>query len=394
MNAIEQGKASEEKLGAAQAAKLARAAKLDRAREEVKSKGLFSNITRVSKFPRKELIKLCRGMASMLRAQINTSDALKYYGHGHPSAEIRKTLGEIKQMIDSGAPTYIAFEKTGKFDDKFISLVRAGADSGQIHKAFESISHRLEKEAEFRAKMKKATILPGLVICALIGLFIGAQLKVVPEVEGLLEDVNQEPDAFSGFLFKVSHVVQKIWPLIVGGMIGTGCLFAFVEKARSFTLNLVMSRWRLLRRLILGMRQMLFLGTLNMLHANGINLAKSIEIAAQSLKGTQMCQELLEAGIRYKNSGLPFSEAIRKFTSCDAQVAHMVSIGERSSSLEMQLELLTNMYEEDVNQTIADFTAAINFLSLVMACILISVVFIGAFLPIFLMGPKMMNSGM
>lgn len=381
-------------MGAAQAAKMARAAKLDRAREEKKSKGLLSSVKKKSKFPRKELIKLCRGIASMLRAQINTSDALKYYTHGHPSAEVRATLAQVKQMIDAGAPTYVAFEKTGKFDDKFISLVRAGADSGQIHKAFDSISQRLTKEAEFRAKMKKATILPGIIIVSLVGLFVVAQLKVVPQVEGLLNDVKQTPDAFSAFMFKISHITQKVWPLIFGAMAGIGALFAFVEKARSITLNLAMSKWRLLRRLVMGMRQMLFLGTLNMLHSNGINLSKSIEIASQSLKGTQMCKELIEAGLRYKNSGLPFSEAIRKFTSCDAQVAHMIGIGERSSSLEMQLDLLTAMYEEDVNQMIAEFTAAINLISLVLACLLISFVFIGAFLPIFLMGPKMMNSAM
>lgn len=394
MNAIEQGQAGQAKMGAAQAAKLARAAKLDRAREEKRQAGLFSSIKSKSRFPRKELIKLCRGMSSMLRAQINTSDALKYYAHGHPNAEVRKTLNEIKAQIDAGAPTYVAFEKTNKFDDKFISLVRAGTDSGQIHKAFESISHRLTKENEFRSKMRKATILPGIIISALVGLFIVAQLKIVPQVEGLLNDVKQEPDPFSKQLFKISHVVKKIWPIIIFGMLGTGALFMFVEKARSFVLNMAMAKWRLLRKLVMGMRQMMFLGTLNMLHSNGITLARSIEIAAQSLKGTQLCQELIEAGLRYKNSGLPFSEALKKFTSCDAQVCHMVSIGERSSSLEMQLDLLTNMYEEEVNQLIAEFTAAINFLSLALASVLISIVFIGAFLPIFLMGPKMMNSGM
>jgi type II secretory pathway component PulF len=394
MNAIESSQATEEKMGAAQAARLARAAKLDRVREEKKNSGLFSGVAKRSKFPRKELIKLCRGMASMLKAQINTSDALKYYAHGHPSPDIRKTLTDVKAMVDAGAPTYIAFEKTNKFDDKFISLVRAGTDSGNIHKAFESISHRLARESEFRSKMKKATILPGIIICALIGLFIIAQLKIVPQVEGLLNDVKQEPDPFSAKLFVISHIVKKIWPLVIGGMVGIGLTLTFVEKVRTFVVNLGMSKWRLLRKMIMGMRQMMFLGTLNMLHSNGITLAKSVEIAAQSLKGTQMCQELMEAGIRYKNSGLPFSEAIRKFTSCDAQVAHMVSIGERSSSLDMQLELLTNMYEEEVNQLINEFTAAVNIITLAMAAVLISVVFIGAFLPIFLMGPKMMNSGM
>lgn len=383
---------SSQPMSAAQAALQARASKMGP--QAAKADGLMAQRKRSSKFSQKELIKFCRGMASMLKAQINTSDALKYYAQGHPNAEVRRTLNEVKMEVDAGAPTYVAFAKTKKFDDKFISLVRAGTDSGQIHKAFDSISHRLKKEAEFRAKMRKATILPGIIIFALIGLFIVAQLKIVPEVEGLLMDVKQEPDPFSKQLFKISHVVKKIWPVVVFGMLGTLGTFLFVEKVRNFVVTLAMSKWRLLRQLIMGMRQMLFLGTLNMLHANGITLAKSIAIAATSLKGTPMYQELIDAGHRYQSSGLPFSEAVRKFTSCDAQVAHMISIGERSSSLDAQLELLVNMYEEDVNQLVNEFTAAVNFISLVFASILISIVFIGAFLPIFLMGPKMMNSAM
>lgn len=378
-------------LSPAQAALKARTAKMG---AQAEKQDPLMNRKRKSKFPKKELIKFCRGMASMLKAQINTSDALKYYAQGHPNAEVRRTLNDVKTQIDAGAPTYVAFAKTNKFDDKFISLVRAGTDSGQIHKAFDSISHRLQKEAEFRAKMRKATILPSIIIFALIGLFIIAQLKIVPEVEGLLMDVKQEPDPFSKQLFKISHVVKKVWPVVIFGMLGTLSVFLFVEKVRNFIVNMAMSKWRLLRQLIMGMRQMLFLGTLNMLHANGITLGKSVAIAAASLKGTPMYQELIDAGIRYQTSGLPFSEAVRKFTSCDGQVAHMISIGERSSSLDTQLQLLVNMYEEDVNQLVQEFTAAINFIALVFASVLISVVFIGAFLPIFLMGPKMMNSAM
>lgn len=378
-------------LSPAQAALKARTARMG---AQAEKQDPLMNRKRKSKFPKKELIKFCRGMASMLKAQINTSDALKYYAQGHPNAEVRRTLTDVKTQIDAGAPTYVAFAKTNKFDDKFISLVRAGTDSGQIHKAFDSISQRLQKEAEFRAKMRKATILPSIIIFALIGLFIVAQLKIVPEVEGLLMDVKQEPDPFSKQLFKISHVVKKVWPVVVFGMLGTLSVFLFVEKVRNFIVNMAMSKWRLLRQLIMGMRQMLFLGTLNMLHANGITLGKSVAIAAASLKGTPMYQELIDAGVRYQTSGLPFSEAVRKFTSCDGQVAHMISIGERSSSLDTQLQLLVNMYEEDVNQLVQEFTAAINFIALVFASILISVVFIGAFLPIFLMGPKMMNSAM
>jgi UDP-N-acetylmuramyl tripeptide synthase len=41
----------------------------------------------------------------------------------------------------------------------------------------------------------------------------------------------------------------------------------------------------------------------------------------------------------------------------------------------------------------ADFTGVINFITLAMAVALIGVVFTGSMLPIFLMGPRMMQSG-
>ncbi|MCG8602680.1 MAG: type II secretion system F family protein [Verrucomicrobiales bacterium] len=358
-------------------------------------RALFSSGERTKRFPLKELIKLCRGMASMLKANINTADALKYYGSGHPSVTVRAALKEAREHIENGMPAYAAFEKTKRFDDKFVSLVRAGTDSGQLWQAFDSIAHRLKKESEFKSKMRKATMMPAIIIFALIMLFIGAQLKIIPEIEKILSDIGQEPDPLSGILFKLSHFTKKVWVLVVGGLLGSVFSFLFVEKVRSAVTFFMMARWRLLRKLIMGMRQLLFLGSLEMLHSNGINLSKAVEISAKSLKGTPMHEELLTAGRRYLETGLPFSDAIRKFTSCDAQVAHLISIGERSSSLHTQLKLLSNMYEEEVEQVVNEFAAVVNIIVLMAAAGLITMVFIGAFLPIFLMGPKMMNgSGM
>ena len=377
-------------LEARKAAKNTKAAPAKKADKE--KKPLFSSGGK--KFPVKELVKFCRGMGSMLKANINTADALGYYANGHPNAGIKKILLSARKDIENGVPVYTAFQNTGKFDDKFISLIRAGTDSGQLNGAFESIGKRLKKETEFKAKMRKATMLPCIIIFVLILLFIIAQLKIVPQVEGILNDVNQEPDPLSAVLFKVSHITKKLWVFVVGGMVGTVVTFAVSNKARNAAVAILMSKWRILRQLVMGMRQMLFLGSLNMLHSNGVNLAKSVAIAAETLKTTPMYSELMEAGSKYVKTGLPFSEAIKKYTSCDPQVSHMISIGERSSSLSVQIKLLTEMYEEEVDQIVADFSQIVNLMALIGACILISLVFIGAFLPIFLMGPKMMNSGM
>jgi len=165
-------------------------------------------------------------------------------------------------------------------------------------------------------------------------------------------------------------------------------------QVRNTILGLAMSKWALLRQLIMSLRQMTFLGTIKLLHANGINLAKAIRVSANSVKGTPFYNELREAADKYENSGVPLSTAFSKYTSVDSQVVHMLSIGEKSASLDTQLDMLATMYEEDAENAMGTFTATINFIVLLIAVGLIAAVFIGTFLPIFLMGPKMMQSGM
>jgi|TARA_B110000037_G_scaffold208765_1_gene257223 type II secretory pathway component PulF len=55
--------------------------------------------------------------------------------------------------------------------------------------------------------------------------------------------------------------------------------------------------------------------------------------------------------------------------------------------------MLSEMYEEDAENHMAAFAATISFLVLIIAVSIIGAVFVGTFLPIFLMGPKMMQSG-
>jgi len=345
------------------------------------------------KMPEKELIKFYRGMASMLKSQINTGDALKYYAHGMTNKATQAKVIGIQEAIAAGVPIHEAFRKSELFDDTTIGLVQAGTESGQLDQAFSAVAHRIKTAREFKVKVRKAVAVPLAVISLLMFAFIMSQLKIVPQVEDMLKSVGQAPDAFTRLIFHMSHFTQDWWSVLVTMVLGVVAAIVFSNKLRTLITNIGMAKWRLLRNLIMGLRQMTFLGTMHMLHSNGINLAKSIQTAASSVKGTPMHDELLEAAHKYQETGLPVSEAFKKYTSCDPQVAHMLFIGERSASIDTQLKMLAEMYEEDTRAYMDDFTAALNFVVLIIAVILIATVFIGTFLPVFLMGPKMMQGG-
>ncbi len=359
-------------------------------------KGLFAasgKPKKVREFSKKELVDMFRGLGSMLRAQINTADAMKYYSQGLPNKPMVDALMRIREDINAGINVHEAFRRTGRFSDTIIGLIQAGSDAGQLHHAFKSLAERLKSDLTFTKQLKKATITPGIIICVLSGAFIVSQVKIVPQVEGMLAGVGAKADGMTAISFKVSHFTQAMWPIIVGSIIAIAITIARSAHVRNLILGFVMSKWRLLRLLVMTLRQMTFISTIKLLHSNGINLAKSIRVSANSVRNTPFYNELRTAADKYEHSGVPLSTAFAKYTSVDSQVTHMLAIGEKSASLDAQLDMLSEMYEEDLQNHMAAFAATISFIVLIIAVGLIAAVFVGTFLPIFLMGPKMMQSG-
>ena len=348
---------------------------------------------KIKEFSKKEQVDMFRGLGSMLRAQINTADALKYYSQGLPNKVMVDCMAAIRNDINAGMNVHEAFRRTGRFSDTIVGLIQAGSDAGQLHEAFRALAARITSELKFQKAIKKATLMPGVIIAVLTGAFIISQVKIVPQVEDMLSGVGQAPDGLTAISFKISHFTQSIWHVFILSVIGIGVTIKQSSKVRGVIMGIAMSKWRLFRLLIMSLRQMTFISTIKMLHSNGINLAKSIRVSANSVMGTPFYNELREAADKYENSGVPLSTAFAKYTSVDAQVIHMLSIGEKSASLDSQLEMLTEMYEEDAENHMAAFAATISFVVLLIAVSIIGAVFVGTFLPIFLMGPKMMQSG-
>ena len=161
-------------------------------------KGLLAALNKpkkIKEFSKKEQVDLFRGLGSMLRAQINTADALKYYSHGLPNKAIVDALSRIREDINSGINVHEAFRRTGRFSETIIGLIQAGSDAGQLHHAFQSLAERLKSELHFTKQLKKATITPGIIICVLSGAFIVSQVKIVPQVESMLGGVGAKPAA-------------------------------------------------------------------------------------------------------------------------------------------------------------------------------------------------------
>ncbi|MGB2090866.1 MAG: type II secretion system F family protein [Akkermansiaceae bacterium] len=366
---------------------------IEASKETTKKKvesSLFAKKTKP--FKRKELVQMYRSLASMLRAQISTADAIKYYAHGHPNKELVSSLTDIYTDVNKGVPIHTAFKRSERFDDMTIGLIQAGGDTGQLDTAFAELGKRIKNDMHFRKKIRKLIMMPCIVIPILIGAFIASQVKIVPQVEDMM--AGMEAKGLVKLSFQVSHVVQAIWPLVVLILISAAVVVWKSTAVKNAIINLAMAKFRVVRSMIMSLRQMTLLSTIRLLYSNGINLAKSLRVGANSVKKTPFYAELNKAADAYEKSGVPLSTAFSKYTSVDPQVVHMLAIGERSASLDTQLHMLSDMFEEDADQLMDDFSQFISLVVMIIAVVLIAAVFLGTFMPIFMMGPQMMKEAM
>jgi type IV pilus assembly protein PilC len=344
-------------------------------------------------FPTKPLIVMCNSVAAMLDAQIPLPRALEFYNARLTKADLKQTLKSIAAAVDRGDENHKAFAATGRFDPTFIGLVKAGTMASNLSAALRALARRMKTNIEFRGKLRKALLTPCGVIAFQWCLLIYSMTGLVPNVEKMLKDMRAQPDAFSGAVFAFSHFFQATY---IPATIGILAFLAVCWRCRPFREMLVkaiMSRWKLLRRIIMGFRQLTLIGTFEMLITNNIPIADSLATCARSLKNTPFEKELLEVKSKVA-LGMNLGEAIRKYTGVDPQLSHMVEIGEKASNLPEQLRLLRDLYEEETSQQIEFFTGMVGLLSKIITVALIGGIYLASYLPIISAGVKMMNAGM
>src|SRR5262245_49087922 len=248
----------------------------------------------VEPFPTKPLIVLCNSVAAMLDAQIPLPRALEFYNARLTRADLKQTLKSIAAAVDRGDDNHKAFAATGRFDSTFIGLVKAGTMASNLSAALRALARRMKTNIEFRGKLRKALLTPCGVIAFQWCLLIYSMTGLVPNVEKMLMDMRVQPDAFSGAVFAFSHFFQAIYIPATIGIIAFLVVCWRSRPFRDLMVKAIMSRWRLLRRIIMGFRQLTLIGTFEMLISNNIPIADSHETCARSLKNTPLEKELLE----------------------------------------------------------------------------------------------------
>lgn len=324
-----------------------------------------------------------RQMATMLQAGLPVTTALEVLtqqgrgGGGEAAAAVHRELVRGAQLAEAMEQSGVAFPAV------HISLVRAGELSGRLAEVLDRLAGAEEKDAALRGKVRAALLYPSVVLAVALAVLTFMVLVVVPSFLSIFADLQAELPALTQGLLAFLTVLRRHGHLVVLALAAVGFGLRFLGRTAGG--RRLRDRWRL-RVPVLGKLQgLLLLGSLGrtmaMLLGSGLPLLQALEAAGDALGNALYRSVLADVG-QGVNRGESLADSMALTGAIPAFVVEMVRVGEQSGALEEMFAKVAESYDRQADEMVANLTALLEPVMLLVVGGLVAFILISLFLPI------------
>lgn len=312
--------------------------------------------SRIGKVTRQELINFCFQMENLSRAGVPLLEGLSDLRDSLPQSRFREVISSLIENIQGGARLSEAltdFPET--FNQIFVSLVRAGEESGNLNVVFKHLTETLKWHDELVAKTKKLLMYPAFMGIVILGVLLFLMVYLVPQLIVFIENVTGgELPTHTQVLIAVSNFFVNYWYVI---MFAPFVLFFALKllmrvsfRFRFFIDHLKLKIWvfgPILEKIILARVATFFA----VLYGSGITVLDSLDIS-QSLAGNLVIERALKNVRDSIADGVSISESFERVNLFPPLILRMVRVGESTGELDTALSNVSYFYDREVKESI------------------------------------------
>ncbi|MDR7610769.1 MAG: type II secretion system F family protein [Armatimonadota bacterium] len=332
-----------------------------------------------------ELADFTHHMATLLGAGLTVSAALRAVEEHADAENLRRLARALRGEVEKGSRISAALAAVGVgMPPVFVGIVESGEATGRLDVAFGRLSGYLERELEFRRKVKEALAYPAVVLAAaalVVGVFM---VYVIPAFERVYRSAGAPLPPITQALMATSRGVRVALPALaaVGALallprtrVGlVGWLRPALERAGDAAPRV--------GQLIRLARAARFLHSLGSSLTAGVPLLAALEVATRAAGRPHWLPALRKS----VEEGSPLSETLRRIAEFPPLGARFVGLGEESGEVgEMALraaEVLDRDFGLRVKRLLATLEPA---LTLGLAAV-VGVILLALYMPIFGLG--------
>ncbi len=341
----------------------------------------------VVKIVRTDLPAFSRQMAAMLSAGMPIVASLETLEEQASNPNFKIVLRDVKRSIEGGSSFSESLHLYPQiFDVLYISMVRAGEQSGQFAETMKRIGELLEANARLRRKVKSAMTYPIVVMSMALVIATGMIIFIVPVFANMYKDFGSKLPGPTQFLVDISNGIKKNAIIIVPAIALGVWLFKKWKKTKSGAW--AMDRFALKAPVVGILTQKVavarFSRTLAQLVQSGVPILNALEIVAKAAANLVIEKAIMEARVSVEH-GETLSAGLSDKDCIPTLVVRMMSAGEKTGKVDEMLDSVADTYDDEVEAMLASLTSMLEPLLMVVLGVVIGGIVICMFLPIFKM---------
>lgn len=332
-----------------------------------------------------DIATFTRQLATMVNAGLPITEALLIL-RSQAKGSMQKMVAQILADVEGGEPLSTALSRHPKvFSPTYIALVKSGEVGGVMDEVLVRLADNLEKQQEFKGKVKGALIYPAIIVVGMIAVGLIMMIFVIPRLTSLYEEFDAELPVPTQILIGISTFAIRFWPLflILGGAFAYGfSLYRKTAAGRRRTDEL------LFKIPIIGdlQRQVILTElarTLSLMVGAGVSILEGLNITAGVVSNVVISDALKDAA-KQVEKGFPVAFSFAKHPEAFPYIlSQMVSVGEETGKMDEVLSKISHIFEVESDQKVKTLTSAVEPLVMVLLGLGVGFLVIAIILPIY-----------
>ncbi len=314
-----------------------------------------------------DIVDFTRQIAIMLNAGLTIVDSLDIIKKQVTKPSLKKLIEDIDKDIKSGSSFSTALQKyRGIFSNLYIALVKSGEASGKLSDILLKLSDNLEKEREFKGKLKGAMIYPVIVVTAMFGVMFIMITFVVPKLLNLYKDFNIDLPVTTQLLIVVSSFSARFWPFIIGAVFFGISLFKkyTATKAGKKSVDSLILRIPIINNVIKISSLVDSRRTLSILIGAGVSILEALAIVIETTDNAVFHESFITIK-RKVEKGQSLGVSLQQEEIFPPILVQMALVGEQTGHLDDTLMRMSRYFEMESEIAIKALTTMIEPLILV-----------------------------
>lgn len=335
-----------------------------------------------------DMLILARQLHTLLKSGVPILRALAGLTESAASQQMRDTLLQVRASLESGVDLSKCFAQQPRvFDPFFVAMVRVGEMTGRLDEVFLRLFHHMEFEQFMRQQVKSALRYPTFVIIAMVVAIAVINVWVIPAFAQVFATLGAELPLATRLLLATSNfTLQYGWALLAGAVVAFFFWRHWLGTAAGrLAWDRLTLRMPIAGPIVLKAQLARFARSLALALRSGVAVEQSLGVVAQTADNRHIAQKVegMRASIERGESLLRAAIQTQVFTPV---VLQMIAVGEETGAVDELMQEVADLYGNEVQYELKTLSQQIEPILIVFLGVLVLVLAMGVFLPIWDLG--------